>query len=203
MVPRDDTAQYQQRQQRAAAVRLYGPRAVDQYSKWGLITNGPLQGTAFDAAGNLTAPRSQNAARRAYTGFCVGGDNSGAVGIGASLLSSVERLVGFGRIGWSLNDDNEVYATVNMAEVRDEQPAEPGRVKVGTDHPVFQPVCTGGHQAGLRGAASPVSGLGWTMPSSQHHRQPKREQERFVLGAEGAVNLWPRIGTTTPITSTA
>src|SRR6185503_14258037 len=98
-----------------------------QYAKYGLITSGPLQGTAFDAAGNpypfvygsngTPAKNAAGTVNGCYVGFCVGGDNSAAVGIGASLLSSAERLVGFSRVGYRLNDDNEIYATVNWARV--------------------------------------------------------------------------------------
>ncbi len=84
-------------QQRLLAVQPCSSRAVAyQYAKYGLITNGPLQGTAFDAAGNpqhlfeygsngTPAKNAAGTVNGCAVGFCVGGDNSAAVGIGASL----------------------------------------------------------------------------------------------------------------------
>jgi iron complex outermembrane receptor protein len=70
-----------------------------QYTKYGLISAGPLQGTAFDQAGNpfqfqyggggVPSKAANGAVSGCYTngGFCVGGDLSGNVGVGTSLQS--------------------------------------------------------------------------------------------------------------------
>jgi iron complex outermembrane recepter protein len=171
-----------------------------QYAKWGLITNGPLQGTAFDAAGNpypflygsngVPAKNAAGAVIGCYTGFCVGGDNAGAVGIGASLLSSEQRLVGFGRIGWSINEDNEIYATVNVAEVRTSNQPNPGAQKSGLTIQCSNPYVPAATQAACAGAG--ITSFGFGLDNAILPNiivRPKRTQERFVLGAEGAVNL--------------
>jgi outer membrane receptor protein involved in Fe transport len=124
-------------------------------------------------------------------GFCVGGDNSGAVGIGASLQSAVERLVGFGRIGFSFNDDNEVYATVNLAQVKSSNQPNPGSSRSGLTISCANPFVPASIQAACNdnGITSFKYGLGDAFLANPLVR-PKRNQERFVLGAEGKLNLF-------------
>ncbi|WP_066799636.1 TonB-dependent receptor plug domain-containing protein [Sphingomonas soli] len=107
-----------------------------QYALYGLINNGPLQGIAFDRNGqpyNFNygsggVPNGTGGVTNCFPGnaFCVGGDLSGAVGSGASLKSSLERINGFGRIGFDFAPNNEVYATVNIAQVLTSNQPSPG-----------------------------------------------------------------------------
>jgi iron complex outermembrane receptor protein len=171
-----------------------------QYAKYGLITAGPLQGTAFDAAGNpqpflygsngVPVKNAAGSVTGCYVGFCVGGDNSGAVGIGASLQSAIERLVGFGRIGFSLNEDNEVYATVNLAQVKSSNQPNPGSSKSGLNISCANPYVPASIQADC--AANAITSFQYGLDDAFLANplvKPKRTQERFVLGAEGKVNL--------------
>ncbi len=131
-----------------------------QYAKYGLITAGPLQGTAFDENGNpfpfnygsngVPAKNAAGTVIGCYVGFCVGGDNSAAVGTGTSLQSAIERLTGFGRVGYSIGDDNEIYATANWARVEIEQHAEPGRGEERLTLSCSNPYRARGHQGGVR-----------------------------------------------------
>ncbi|MXP26291.1 TonB-dependent receptor [Altererythrobacter indicus] len=98
------------------------------YTKYGLITAGPLQGTAFDQAGNPFAfeygsngtPSGDAAGsvNGCYPGFCIGGDLSGNVDAGRSLQSGVKRLNTYGRLGFDFAPNNEIYATFNIAQVK-------------------------------------------------------------------------------------
>ncbi|MFC3440363.1 TonB-dependent receptor domain-containing protein [Sphingobium rhizovicinum] len=107
-----------------------------QYARYGLINNGPLQGIAFDRQGNPYqfnygsggTPTGTGAVANCYRGnsFCEGGDLSGAPGSGASLKSSLERINGYGRIGYDFADDNEAYVTVNVAQVKTNNQPNPG-----------------------------------------------------------------------------
>lgn len=107
-----------------------------QYARYGLINNGPLQGTAFDVNGVPFAFTYGSNGQPTGTGgvtncfpansFCVGGDLSGAPGSGASLKSSIERLDGFSRVGFDFADDNEAYVTVNVAQVKTSNQPSPG-----------------------------------------------------------------------------
>jgi outer membrane receptor protein involved in Fe transport len=107
-----------------------------QYALYGLINNGPLQGTAFDANGTPFdfnygsggQPLGNGRVSNCYPGnsFCVGGDLSGAPGSGASLVSSLQRINGFGRIGYDFAPDNEIYLTVGVAQVKTSNQPSPG-----------------------------------------------------------------------------
>lgn len=107
-----------------------------QYALYGLINSGPLQGIAFDRNGapfNFNygsggKPTGTGAVTGCYPGnsFCVGGDLSGAPGSGASLKSSLERLNGFGRIGYDFAPDNEFYLTVDVGRVKTSNQPSPG-----------------------------------------------------------------------------
>ena len=171
-----------------------------QYGKYGLITAGPLQGTAFDAAGNpytflygsnaTPAKNTAGSMNGCYVGFCVGGDNSGDVGIGTTLQSSLQRLVGYGRIGYSLNEDNEIYATLSVAQVKTSNQPNPGASKSGLTISCSNPYVPATIQTDCAndGITSFQYGLDNAMlPNIQV--DPKRVQERFVLGAEGQVSL--------------
>lgn len=107
-----------------------------QYARYGLINNGPLQGIAFDVNGapyNFNygsggQPTGTGTVTGCFSGngFCVGGDLSGAPGSGASLKSALERINGFGRIGFDFAENNEVYVTVNVAKVTTSNQPSPG-----------------------------------------------------------------------------
>lgn len=107
-----------------------------QYALYGLINKGPLQGIAFDRNGapfNFNygsggQPTGTGAVTGCYPGnsFCVGGDLSGAPGDGASLKSSLERINGFGRIGYDFAPDNEFYVTVDVGRVKTSNQPSPG-----------------------------------------------------------------------------
>lgn len=107
-----------------------------QYALYGLINNGPLQGIAFDRNGvpfNFNygsggKPTGTGTVTGCYpaSSFCVGGDLSGAPGSGASLKSSLERLNGFGRIGYDFAPGNEVYLTVDVGQVKTSNQPSPG-----------------------------------------------------------------------------
>jgi len=85
-----------------------------QYAKYGLITSGPLTGTAFGVNG---APHTFQYGSNCFSPFCVGGDLSGVVANGTSLASALDRAVGYTRIGYDLTENNEIYATVNASRV--------------------------------------------------------------------------------------
>ncbi|MES2988348.1 MAG: TonB-dependent receptor [Pseudomonadota bacterium] len=107
-----------------------------QYALYGLINNGPLQGVAFDRNGapyNFNygsggVPNGAGGVTGCFSGnaFCVGGDLSGAPGSGASLKSSLERINGFGRIGFDFAENNELYFTANIAQVLTSNQPSPG-----------------------------------------------------------------------------
>jgi outer membrane receptor protein involved in Fe transport len=170
-----------------------------QYGKYGLITAGPLQGIAFDKDGKpfnfvygSNGVPAKNAAGT-VTGcanFCTGGDLSGNVGIGTSLQSRLQRIDGYGRIGFDLDPDNEIYTTVNVARVRSSNQPNPGMAQQGItlqcDNPfvpdAIQQDCAA---AGITQFKYGVSNA--ILPNIQV--APTRTQYRFVGGADGKFNV--------------
>ena len=179
---------------------VYGLHAqAYQYAKYGLITAGPLQGIAFDRNGkpiNFVYGSGGVPAKNAagtVTGcanFCTGGDLSGNVGIGTSLQSRLQRLDGYGRIGFDLDPDNEIYTTVNIARVRTSNQPNPGMAQQGItlqcDNPfvpdVVQQDCAA---AGITQFKYGVSNA--ILPNIKV--APTRTQYRFVGGADGKFHV--------------
>ena len=171
-----------------------------QYARWGLITAGPLQGTAFNAAGNpypfLYGPGGTPVKNTAgsmtgcYVGFCIGGDNSGDVGIGSSLQSSIHRVDGYGRLGFNIDENNEIYATVNVAQVKTSNQPNPGSAKSGLNISCSNPYVPASIQTAC--AADGISSFQYGLDDAilpNPFVEPTRTQERFVGGAEGQVHL--------------
>lgn len=172
-----------------------------QYTKYGLITAGPLQGIAFDqngkpftfVYGSNGAPQKDKAGTVAgcYIGFCTGGDLSGNVGIGTTLQSSIKRWDGYGRIGFDLNPDNEIYATVNVAQVDTSNQPNPGAAKAGLTISCSNPFVPATIQAQC--AANNITSFQYGVSNAILPNilvEPSRKQYRFVAGADGKVRVF-------------
>jgi len=172
-----------------------------QYTKYGLITAGPLQGIAFDqngkpfnfVYGSNGVPQKDKAGTVAgcYIGFCTGGDLSGNVGIGTTLQSSIKRWDGYGRIGFDLNPDNEIYATVNVAQVDTSNQPNPGAAKSGLTISCSNPFVPATIQAQC--AANNITSFQYGVSNAILPNilvEPSRKQYRFVAGADGKVRVF-------------
>jgi iron complex outermembrane receptor protein len=197
------TAQIDQGAGRPAGAPRYVVRDLIQnngYAKYGLITAGPLQGTAFDINGNPFAfqygsngvPNKDAAGTVAgcYPGFCVGGDLSGNVDAGRSLQSGLKRLVGYGRLGFDIDARNEVYFSVNFGKVDTHNQPINGQTRPGLTIQCANPfvpalVQTACANAGITSFRYGTSNA--SLGSSQVYTD--RRQYRFVLGAKGAFEL--------------
>ena len=108
-----------------------------QYAKFGLITSGPLQGTAFGANGtpyqfnygSNGTPTGTGEVTGCVTPFCSGGDLSGDAGNGTSYASALKRTNAYSRIGYDLDDRNEIFSTVNISQVDSSNTPNPGAPK--------------------------------------------------------------------------
>ena len=180
---------------------VYGDYAQPyQFARYGLINNGPLQGIAFDAAGNPYnfqygsngQPQGNGRVSNCYPGnsFCVGGDLSGAPGSGASLKSSLERINGYTRLGYDFADNNEAYVTVNIAEVKTHNQPSPGygrsNLTVQCSNPYLPQSVTD------QCAAAGVTSFGFgsanaSLPNPQVFTD--RKQYRFVGGLKGQFGM--------------
>ncbi|HEX8606032.1 MAG TPA: TonB-dependent receptor plug domain-containing protein, partial [Pseudoduganella sp.] len=172
-----------------------------QYAKYGLITNGPLQGTAFGAGGvpyqfqygSGGVPTGTGAVTNCVNPFCIGGDLSGSVGAGTNLAMDLKRKVAYTRVSWDLNPDNEIYFTANWAQVKSHFSPNPGAAKnanltVRCDNAFLpasiQAACATNNitsfQYGTANANFPAN----------INVHPTRTQRRFVIGADGKVPLF-------------
>ncbi|ESQ86711.1 TonB-denpendent receptor [Asticcacaulis sp. AC460] len=177
------------------------------YGKYGLITAGPLQGIAFDQSGNpyqfvygsngLGGPAgvpqkdANGTVAGCYTGFCIGGDTSANVGVGATLQSGITRTNFYNRTSFDLNEDSEIYFTVNLAKVDTHNQPNPGTTQAGLTIQCANPyvpgaikqACTDNNITSFRfGTVTP-----W-LPNIRVNTQ--RKQERFVVGSNGRFNAF-------------
>lgn len=171
------------------------------YTKYGLITAGPLQGIGFDQAGNpfqfqygSNGTPSGNAAgtvNGCYPGFCIGGDLSGNVDAGRSLQSSIQRLNTYGRVGFDFAPDNEIYVTVNVAQVKTNNQPVGGMNRPNLTIQCSNPYVPASVQlacatAGITSFAFGTSNA--ALGNTQVYTD--RRQYRYVAGAQGKVPLF-------------
>ena len=178
-----------------------------QYTRYGLITNGPLQGTAFGVNGapyqfqygSNGAPTGTGQVTNCFSPFCVGGDLSGNVNMGPSLAAELERTVGYTRIGFDVGDRTQVYLTANVARVKgiNEPNAgteKPGNLTIACDNPYLpasvQTACVAGYAAGADGVRRMAFGTSSGQFPETIDVVSARDQLRLVLGIDGAVDLF-------------
>ena len=172
-----------------------------QYAKYGLITSGPLQGTAFGAGGvpyqfqygSNGQPTGTGAVTGCVNPFCIGGDLSGSVGSGTNLAMNFKRQVAYTRMSYDLTPDHQLYFTANFGKVDSRFSPNPGAAKnanlnIQCSNP-FLPAsivdaCARNNitsfQYGTSNAVFPEN----------IDVQPTRTQRRFVIGAEGKFALF-------------
>ncbi|WP_218018818.1 TonB-dependent receptor plug domain-containing protein [Novosphingobium rosa] len=176
-----------------------------QSSLYGLITAGPLQGTAFDKNGNpyqfqygsngVPSKAANGAVIGCYNGLCQGGDRSGNVANGNALMSSLTRANGYGRIGFDIDSNNEIYTTVNVARVTTGNVPNPGSAQFGNlTLQCSNPYVPAAIQAACatNGITSFSYGVDNAIFPNFINVHTKRDQYRFVLGAKGMI---PVLGT--------
>ncbi|MFS2003375.1 TonB-dependent receptor plug domain-containing protein [Duganella sp. CT11-25] len=171
-----------------------------QYAKYGLITNGPLQGTAFGPNGvpyqfnygSNGVPTGTGAVTGCVNPFCVGGDLSGSVGAGTNLAMDLTRQVGYTRVGFDINPDHEIYMTANYGKVKSVFTPNPGAAKnanltIQCDNP-FLPA-----SIVAACAANKITSFQYGTANAEFPRNinvhPTREMQRLVLGGDGKFQL--------------
>jgi outer membrane receptor protein involved in Fe transport len=172
-----------------------------QYSKYGLITSGPLQGTAFGDGGvpyqfnygSNGVPTGTGQVTNCVNPFCVGGDLSGSVGAGTNLAMNFKRQVAYTRLSWDLDADNEIYFTANYAQVKSHFSPNPGAAKqanltIQCDNP-FLPASIAAACA-ANNIKSFQYGTANAIFPENINVHPTRTQRRFVVGADGKFNLF-------------
>lgn len=173
-----------------------------QYTRYGLITNGPQQGTAFGVNGapyqfqygSNGVSMDNGQVTNCILPFCVGGDLSGNVNMGPSLAAELERTVGYTRVGFDVGERTQVYLTANVARVKgiNEPNAgteKPGNLSIGCDNP-FLPAsvvatCATDYPTGRFAFGTSSGNFPETIDVVS-----ARDQMRFVLGIDGGVDLF-------------
>ena len=167
-----------------------------QYAKYGLITNGPLQGTGFGKDGvpykfnygSSGVPTGTGAVTGCITPFCVGGDLAGTVGGGTTLGMNMERQVAYTRGSFEINDDHELFFSLNYGKVDSLFTPNPGAAKndnltIQCANPFvpasIQALCVTNNITSFKFGTSNA-----TFPKDIEVN-PVRTQQRFVLGANG------------------
>jgi outer membrane receptor protein involved in Fe transport len=171
-----------------------------QYTKYGLISSGPLQGTAFDFNGNpfpfqygsngVPSKTAGGNVIGCYVGFCVGGDQSGHVGSGTSLQSALERINGYTRVGYDIAPDTELYVTANIAQVKTSNQPNPGASKTGLTIQCSNPYLPASVSAAC--AANGITTFGYGLSNAilpNIKVNTDRRQYRFVGGLKGKADV--------------
>ncbi|MCP8890916.1 TonB-dependent receptor domain-containing protein [Sphingomonas faeni] len=171
------------------------------FTKYGLITAGPLQGTAFDQSGrpfafqygsNGTPSRNASGAvNGCLPGYCIGGDLSGNIDTGRSLQSGIQRLDGYGRVGYDFAPDNEAYFSVNVGQVKTHNQPTNGANRPGLTIQCANPFVPASIQAACTTAGISSFQFGTSvamLPSTDVNTD--RRQYRFVGGLKGKFDLF-------------
>jgi iron complex outermembrane recepter protein len=171
-----------------------------QFALYGLITSGPLQGTAFGdngvpytfRYGSNGVPTRTGGVTNCVAPFCEGGDLAGNVGNGTSLASKLDRYNGYSRVSYDLDDRNEVFATLNVSRVSSSSTPNPGAFRnanltIQCENP-FVPASV---QTAC--ATNAITSFQFGTSNAQLPKfisvLPVREQVRFVVGMNGAIDF--------------
>jgi outer membrane receptor protein involved in Fe transport len=171
-----------------------------QYAKYGLITNGPLQGTAFGDGGqpykfnygSNGVPTGTGSVTGCINPFCIGGDLSGSVGAGTNLAMDLTRQVAYTRVGFDINPDHEIYMTANFGKVKSEFTPNPGAAKNAN----LTVQCSNPYLPASIAAACAANnitsfqyGTANAIFPENINVHPTREMNRLVLGGTGKFQL--------------
>jgi len=116
---------------------VVAPNATDfQLGRYGIVTTGPLQGTAFGDGGTpfpfnygtgiyggtpvptkATTGSQVGVVTNCVSPWCIGGDNSGAIAGGVTAVSPINRTDVYARISYDLLSNLNIWATANYGNV--------------------------------------------------------------------------------------
>jgi outer membrane receptor protein involved in Fe transport len=172
-----------------------------QYSKYGLITSGPLQGTAFGDGGvpyqfqygSNGVPTGTGAVTNCVNPFCIGGDLSGSVGAGTNLAMNFKRQVAYTRVSYDLTPNHQLYFTANYGQVASHFSPNPGAAKnanltIQCTNPYLPPSIVAA--CAQNNITSFQYGTANAIFPANINVHPVRTQRRFVIGSEGNFDLF-------------
>ena len=170
------------------------------YTRYGVINSGPLQGIAFDANGNpfqfeygsngVPARNAAGTVTGCFPGFCIGGDTSGNVDSGRSLQSAIKRLTGYSRVGFDFAPNNEIYVSYSFGDVKSHNQPVNGQQRPGLTIQCANPFVPVSIQTLCAQNGITSFGYGtsdYILPNTQVHTD--RKQYRLVVGLNGTFQL--------------
>jgi iron complex outermembrane recepter protein len=174
--------------------------------KYGIITTGPLQGTAFGDNGTPfqfqygVGPNGlQGVPSRAATGgavtnclspWCIGGDTSGAFGGGITVISPLSRVSLYSRVSFDLTDNISIFATANFGEAHTSNRSVRNIPIFGGQNVFCGTGPTGAQLAAMPGgAANNLAGPNANLPASINQACVTNNINSFQIGTDnGAVD---------------
>ncbi|HEY0685687.1 MAG TPA: TonB-dependent receptor plug domain-containing protein [Steroidobacter sp.] len=172
---------------------IVAPNVVDmRLAPGGLITAGPLMGTAFGPGG---APYTFQYGSLIASPNMSGGDQSGDVGNNSNLDSTLERETLYVRLAYDLTPNMNVYATFNHGGVETTAHSFPGQYRTGNltiqCTNAFLPAeiaaaCANNYPTGSMQFGSFIADL----PDSVAVNE--RTMDRFAVGLDAELNVFDR-----------
>ncbi|MGC4252090.1 MAG: TonB-dependent receptor [Sphingobium sp.] len=160
-----------------------------QLFPYGIITSGPLTGTVFGADGQT---HQLDRGSPLIGVWAVGGDMSGAMGQGATLVAPTERKTLYTRIGYDLTPDISVWGTMMLGQVdTSNRPVahdyRPGNLMIQCDNAFLPQSVRDGCAA--NGIDNFMMG---TINAFLPHQNVvnRRRMSRFVAGVDGKFDLF-------------
>ena len=163
----------------------------------GLITSGPLRGTAFALGG---APFQLQYGTNCILNLCQGGafeGPNGTAGGDSAIDAKVNRYVAYGRVSYELTDRLEVFGTVNLANVFTvTQPTQgiPQNGLTGQCDNFFLPLSVKNACAAAGIKSFTFGTIGQNLPGYITVYNA-RKQRRFVGGIDGSFDLFGKAWT--------
>jgi outer membrane receptor protein involved in Fe transport len=160
------------------------------YSAYGLITSGPLKGTAF-GPGGTTYPFQYGSS--CIGSNCIGGDLSGNYQGTNTIDSPLRRGTLYARLGYDLAPNMELYATASYAGVRtSDQPnagaPQQNNLVIQCSNPfvpqAVQAACAANHITTLGNSTSGGFGVTNIIFPNYIDIETNRTQPRYVLGLD-------------------
>jgi outer membrane receptor protein involved in Fe transport len=154
----------------------------------GLITAGPLMGTAFGANGDVY--QFQYGTGCVAT-TCQGGQQDNYITT-ATVDDPISRVVGYARAGFDILPDVEIYGTLNVAEVKTSNqpiafPRKPGNLTISCTNPFLpQSVVDDCEAAGISSFRYGTANA--NLPARELIKSDRR-QIRFVVGTDGKFHI--------------
>jgi iron complex outermembrane recepter protein len=156
--------------------------------RYGLITGGPLQGLAFDATGGVY---NFQYGGNCISTVCQGGQQDNYITT-TTIDNPIKRAVGYGRIGFDVTPEIEIYGTALLSDVKTENtpiayPRRPDNLTISCSNP-FLPaqIVTACANAGITSFRFGTANANF--PAKELIKSDRR-QSRFVVGTAGKFDV--------------